>query len=103
MQNNRYKVILSERASEMLLKHIRFMANVSISAAKNLKGGIMKAVQEIVNMPNSNPWLIDEYIPKYKYRKKLVEKRYLLIYQVKDDTVYIEYILDCRQDFNWLA
>ncbi len=63
----------------------------------------MKAVQEIVNMPNSNPWLIDEYIPKYKYRKKLVEKRYLLIYQVKDDTVYIEYILDCRQDFNWLA
>ena len=54
-------------------------------------------------MPNSNPWLIDEYIPKYKYRKKLAEKRYLLIYQVKDDTVYIEYILDCRQDFNWLA
>lgn len=37
MQNNRYKVIFSERASEMLLKHIRFMANVSISAAKNLK------------------------------------------------------------------
>ena len=103
MQNNRYKVIFSERASEMLLNHIRFMANVSIPAAKNLKGGIMKAVQEIVNMPNSNPWLIDEYIPQYKYRKKLVEKRYLLIYQVKDDTVYIEYILDCRQDFNWLA
>ena len=103
MQNNRYKVIFSERASEMLLNHIRFMANVSIPAAKNLKGGIMKAVQEIVNMPNSNPWFIDEYIPKYKYRKKLVEKRYLLIYQVKDDTVYIEYILDCRQDFNWLA
>ena len=63
----------------------------------------MKAVQEIANMPNSNPWLIDEYIHKYKYRKKLAEKRYLLIYQVKDDTVYIEYILDCRQDFNWLA
>lgn len=103
MQNNRYKVIFSERASEMLLNHIRFMANVSIPAAKNLKGEIMKAVQEIANMPNSNPWLIDEYIPKYKYRKKLVEKRYLLIYQVKDDTVYIEYILDCRQDFNWLA
>ena len=63
----------------------------------------MKAVQEIANMPNSNPWLIDEYIPKYKYRKKFAEKRYLLIYQVKDDKVYIEYILDCRQDFNWLA
>ena len=38
MQNNRYKVIFSERASEMLLKHIRFMANVSISAAKKFKG-----------------------------------------------------------------
>lgn len=37
----------------------------------------MKAVQEIANMPNSNPWLIDEYIPKYKYRKKISRKTLL--------------------------
>jgi hypothetical protein len=41
-------------------------------------------------------------LPANKYRKLLVDKRYLLIYQIKDGTVYIDYILDCRQDYGWL-
>lgn len=27
---------------------------------------------------------------------------YLVLYQIRDDTVYIDYILDCRKDYNWL-
>ncbi len=29
-----------------------------------------------------------------------VEKRYLVLYQIKDQTVYVEYIVDCRQDYS---
>jgi hypothetical protein len=29
-------------------------------------------------------------------------KRYLLIYQIKGDTVYVDYVVDCRQDYGWL-
>jgi len=32
----------------------------------------------------------------------LIEKQYILIYQIKDDTVYIDYVVDCRQDYGWL-
>ena len=31
-----------------------------------------------------------------------VEKWYLVLYQILDDTVYVEYILDCRKDYHWL-
>ena len=37
-----------------------------------------------------------------KYRKKLVAKRYLLIYQIKGNNVFVDYILDCRQEYKWL-
>lgn len=53
--------------------------------------------------PERNPWLSDPYIPAGKYRKLLMGKRYLLIYQVKGDTVYVDYVVDCRQDYGWLS
>ena len=31
-----------------------------------------------------------------------IENGYLVLYQVQDDTVYIEYVLDCRKDYSWL-
>ena len=46
--------------------------------------------------------LSDPYIPAGKYRKLLMGKRYLLIYQIKEDTVYVDYVVDCRQDYGWL-
>jgi hypothetical protein len=42
-------------------------------------------------------------LPENKYRKLLVDRRYLLIYQIKDDTVRIDYMVDCRQDYVWLT
>ncbi len=41
-------------------------------------------------------------IPTGKYRKLLIAKRYLLIYLVKGDKVYVDAVVDCRQDYGWL-
>lgn len=43
-----------------------------------------------------------EFIPLNKYHKMFVEKRYLILYQIKDRKVYVDYIVDCRQDYGWL-
>ena len=43
------------------------------------------------------------YVPKNKYHKMFIEKWYLVLYQIQDDTVYVDYILDCRQDYSWLV
>ena len=98
---NKYTVIVSERASKMIINNVRFLANVSVEAARKLHKEIITGIKELEFMPESFPWLISNEIPANKYRKKLVAKRYLLIYQIKDNTVFVDYVLDCRQDYKW--
>ncbi len=100
--NKLYKVIVSDRAADMLIHHVRFMAQVSLQAAEKLRIEIIEAARSLENFPERNSWLSDPVLPAIKYRKMIINKRYLLIYQIKNDLVYIEYILDCRQDYQWL-
>lgn len=100
MQN--YKIIISPEATDMLKEHIAFIANVDKKAAINTKNQIVKAIKDLNNMPNRFPFFNELYIPQNKYHKMFIEKWYLVLYQIKDDAVYIDYILDCRQDYQWL-
>lgn len=101
-ENNGYTVNVSEKAAQMLVSHARFLANVSEEAAQTLITEFKFAAASLEMIPDRNPWLSDSALPINKYRKLLFSKRYLLIYQVKKDTVYIDYVLDCRQDYRWL-
>jgi plasmid stabilization system protein ParE len=98
----RYQVTISERAGEMLVQHVRFLAQVSALAADKLRIDIIEAAKSLQEFPERGFWLIDPALPVNKYRKLLVDKRYLLIYKVEDDTVYIDYLVDCRQEYFWL-
>ncbi len=89
MPDKSYKVIISDKAMSMLTNHVRFLAQVSVKAANKLKSDLIKEMGELSYMPEGYPWLISEFIPANKYRKKPVCKRYLLIYQIVGDTVYI--------------
>ncbi|GHV87900.1 plasmid stabilization protein [Spirochaetia bacterium] len=97
-----YTVEISERASGMLVYHARFLANVSEAAAKRLINQFETQSQSLRKQPERFPWLSQPMLPKHKYRKLLFEKRYLLIYQIKGDTVYVDAMVDCRQDYRWL-
>ncbi len=101
-KTNEYKVIISDVASEMLVSHIRFLAQVSIKVADELRKEIILSAKSLQTMPERFSYLYDTALPIKKYRKALVSKRYLLIYQIKKDTVFIDYILDCRQNYEWL-
>ena len=95
----KYKVIISDRARESLALHLRFLTQVSRPAAVKLKLEEMRSLQE---MPQRNPFFHEDYIPVNKYHKLYVENWYLVLYQIRDDTVYVDWILDCRQDYPWL-
>jgi plasmid stabilization system protein ParE len=101
--NKRYHVIFSERAGEMLVQHARFLAQASAQAADKFRMDIVEAAKSLQEFPERGSWLVDPLLPANKYRKLLVDKRYLLIYQIKDDTVYIDYLVDCRQNYVWLG
>ena len=101
--SKQYDVVISDEAAQMLVSHARFLAQVSESAAMGLIDAFQEsASSSLVQFPERNPWLTDQLIPRGKYRKLLLEKRYLLIYQVKDKTVYADAVVDTRQDYGWL-
>lgn len=101
-ENKKYKVIVSDRAKRMLGTHIRFMAQVNKEAAALKKKEILSAMRSLTQMPQRFPFFGELYIFPNKYHKMFVEKWYLILYQIKDDTVYVDYILDCRKDYGWL-
>ena len=103
MADKKYKVIVSDRAKRMLGAHIRFMAQVNKDAASTKKKEIITAIRSLNHMPQRFPFFEEAYIPPNKYHKMFIEKWYLVLYQIQDDTVYVEYIVDCRKDYNWLV
>jgi len=98
-----YKVIVSDRARQMLAGHVRFLAQKSPAAARKVKNDLMNAIRSLSIMPKRFPFLTAEFIPLNKYHKMIVEKYYLVLYQIKDQTVFVDYIVDCRQDYGWLV
>lgn len=100
--DKKYTVIISDKASEMLVSHARFLAHLSEQAAQNLIEEFDASAKSLEDLPERNPWLSNPAVPVNKYRRLLICKRYLLIYQIKDSTVYVDYVVDCRQDYVWL-
>ena len=101
-QNNKYQVIVSERATQMLVSHGAFLTQDSPEAAESLTVEFEKSANSLETMPQRCPWLAGEYIPRNAYRFIPFEKRYMIIFQIVDDIVYADYVVDCRQDYNWL-
>ena len=97
-----YTIIVSKAAEDMLLQHIAFLARVSKEAAQKEKEKLISAVRALAEDPLIYPFLDEEYLPRNKYHKRLVDRRYLILYQIKDETIYVDYILDARQDYSWL-
>lgn len=97
-----YKVIVSDRAKQSLGLHIKFLTNINKESAKKTKTKIIEGIRSLEKMPARFPFLDEQYIPRNKYHKMYIENRYLVIFQIKDNIVFVDYILDCRQDYGWL-
>lgn len=87
----------------MLANYVRFLAQKSPYAARKVKNELMEALRSLHQMPERFPFLAAELIPPNKYHKLFVQKWYLILYQIKDQTVYVDYIVDCRQIYGWLV
>ncbi len=97
----RYTVSVSDAASSMLSEHLLFLAQANLSAAEKLRREIIDGIRSLEEMPERCPYL-ELGNHNYKYRKLLAAKRYLILYTIVEYQVYVEYIVDCRQDYQWL-
>lgn len=98
----KYTVIISDRAKQMLGQHIRFLAQVNKEAAAELKKRFLTEFRSLESCPQRYPFFSADFIPPNKYHKLYIKNWFLVLYQIKDNTVYIDWIVDCRQDYSWL-
>jgi len=98
----RYNIVISDKARKQIGQHVLFVSNVNKESARKLKVRIINQLGSLSEMPRRYPYLNVENIEKNHYRKMPLENWYLVIYHIIDNTVFIDYVLDCRQDYGWL-
>ncbi len=97
-----YRVVVSKRASRQLVSHAAFAARLEERLADQLVEDFKEAAASLSRFPYRNPVLRSDEFTTEKYRKMLFGKWYLLLYQIRGNAVYIEYVIDGRQDYQWL-
>lgn len=103
MEKKKYSVVTSAEALTMLSEHVAFIARVNVQAANRLREDCFTKIKSLEEMPYRGPVLEGTYFPYKKYRYLSFEN-YALVFVVEEErqTVYVDYILDTRKDYNWL-
>ena len=98
----KYDVIISEQAATLLEGHAAFLSKVSQKAAERFISSFVVAAKSLEDMPERCPWINLPYIPFRRYKKLLFCKRYMIVFSLCDRTVYISYVIDTRQEYQWI-
>ena len=94
----KYRVIPAGRVDGMLLRHVEFLARVSVPAARRFRDDFAKLVRELEENPYQFPYELDMNLPAETYRKALFSGRYKALFLIEGRTVYLDAVLDCRQN-----
>ena len=97
-----FEVIVSDEAKRQMGECVLFLAEKDLDAAQALRERLVNSIRSLSSMPSRFPFFNETYIPPNKYHKMFVEKYYLILYQIRDRVVYVDYVLDCRRDYRWL-
>lgn len=99
---DKHQVIVSDEALRQLGNCVLFIAQENMEAAQRLRSRLTESIRSLDEMPARYPFFNEPYIPANKYHRMFVENWYLILYQIRDTTVYVEYVVDCRRDYQWL-
>ncbi|MCG9969534.1 type II toxin-antitoxin system RelE/ParE family toxin [Pelotomaculum terephthalicicum JT] len=102
MGQKKYEVIISDAALNMLDSHIDFLARVNVNAARRTMDEILDNIESLQFNPERFPSYENRFLTDSHYRKMLSAKRYFIIYEISGNNVFVDYIVDCRQDYDWL-
>jgi len=92
-----YTVIIDTAVNDRMSDHFEFLARVSESAAERLLDNLVADMHSLECMPFRNPVFNRPYLRSGKYRYMVSCERYLIVYQVVGDTVFVDDIQDSRQ------
>lgn len=92
-----YQIIIASAATDRMVDHFEFLAKININTAQRLFDNLIKDIHSLEKMPYRNPVYDRPYVQPDKYRYLVSEKRYRIVYQVEDGTVFVDDIQDVRQ------
>lgn len=101
MDNEKYNVDITHRAKCMMVKHTEFLARVSQKAARKLTADLKKMEEELSEDPYRFPFADDldaPGIPPKTYRKNLFYGRYKALFLIEGNNVFVDAIIDSRQE-----
>ena len=93
----KYKVIVSRHVAENLLSHTGFIAQVSTEAAKRF----VAEYEQIIERLEENPLQFQEETAFHNpdgYRRAVFAKWYKCLFIIYGETVYVDSVVDCRQN-----
>lgn len=94
---SKYKIIIASRVDQQLLRHIEFLAKVSIVAARNLRTEYAEVLERLEENPYQFPLETDSVLRDGGYHKAIFYKRYKAVFLIEDNIVYLDAVADCRQ------
>lgn len=94
----KYTIYFGSRVDAMLVRHVAFLARVSVPAAKRLRNEFARVLREIEENPYQFPVDTDLNLPEGIYRKALFARRYKALFSVVENKIFLDAVVDCRQD-----
>ena len=82
----------------MLIQHTKFLARVSVPAAKKMISEFELVLDSLEENPYQYPSDDDYNLPKDMYRKALFCKWYKALFSVSGTKVFLDAVVDCRQN-----
>ncbi len=98
-----FKIIISSKAQNDLVERISFVLNVSQDAAIKLSNDIYSAIETLSFFPEKNPVFEMPKSFPFVIRKQVVNKRYIILYSVENNTIVVYRILDARRKFDYIV
>lgn len=97
-----YNVYITNNAKMMINRHIRFLNNVNVKASIRLKQTFKEYIIILKHFPRIGRKInqTNKKLP-FTIRKMVINKRYILIYAIYKNNIFIEAILDVRQNKNY--
>ena len=95
----KHKIILATRVRFQLLQHTSFLSRVSPPAAKRFRQSFSKTIERLKENPFQFP--IDSVFKELNlpFRDALFEGRYKVLFTIENNVVYVDSVIDCRQQF----
>ena len=95
-------IIITSRAQTDISTCITFVLNISKDASKVAKE-IFKSIESLKQFPERFPAFNMPNYASYAYRKMVINKRYIAIYSLEEDTIVIHRVVDGRRGYSSLV